>query len=335
MNPLFSIVVPIYNIERYIEQCILSIINQTYTDFEVILVDDGSTDGCPRICDKYAKCDSRIKVIHKKNGGLVSARQAGANKAIGKYIICVDGDDWISKDYLERFAEIIDKYAPDVICCGAIWVYKDKEVKKYVGIDSGYYDRKRIENDIFPILIERKDGGYFAPSIWAKAFRHELYKKQQQLINKFITIGEDIACVKPTLYHSQSMYVIDDCLYYYRQTPSSMTKNKKSFDWNGPRLIGQHLENQIDMNVCDFQEQVYRNVVHNLFNVAVSQFNKDEPFSMIAKDIKEHIEESYYKNAIEKCRFTSIKGLLASIALKCKLTFLMYIYNCLKNRISE
>lgn len=335
MTPFFSVIVPVYNIKDYIDKCVLSILRQTYTDYELILVDDGSSDGCSHICDEYARQDARIKVIHKKNGGSGSARQAGVSEAKGKYVVCIDGDDWVSENYLERFAEVIDRFSPDVVCCGSIWKYKDKNIYKSMGIEAGYYDRKKLEKAIFPILIERSDGVYFPSSIWAKAYRYDLYKQQQLLIDKSLKIGEDVACVKPIIYNAQSVYIIDDCLYYYRQNPDSMTKKKVSFDWNGPRLIGQHLERQIDMNSFDFQEQVYRSVVHNLFNVAVSQFNKDEPFSMIAKDIKEHIEESYYKNAIEKCRFTSIKGLLASIALKCKLTFLMYIYNCLKNRISE
>ncbi len=333
MSPLFSVVVPVYNIENYIENCILSVLNQTFTDFELILVDDGSSDRSPDICDKYSLQDSRIKVIHKENGGVVSARQAGVVDAVGEYIACVDGDDWISIHYLERFAEVIQQYRPDIACCGAIWAYENKEVRKPPLINTGYYDRKRIKEEVFPILIERSDGVYLSPSQWAKVFKYELFQTYHQLVSTSLDIGEDIACVKPCIYHSNSMYVMADCLYYYRQNPASITKKRKAFNWDGPQIIGEHLEKQIDMKEFDFQEQVYRNVVHNLFNVAVSQFNRNEPYYVIVKEIKENIRRDYYKKAIEECRFSrNLKGFLAWMALKYRLIPLMYLYNRLLGR---
>ena len=95
-----SAIVPVYNVEKYIYRCVDSILNQTFSDFELILVDDGSPDNCPQICDEYAKKDSRIKVIHKENGGLSSARNAGLDIASGEWISFIDSDDWIHKDYL-------------------------------------------------------------------------------------------------------------------------------------------------------------------------------------------------------------------------------------------
>lgn len=116
--PLFSIIVPIYGVEKYLRNCLNSILNQTFHDYEVILVDDGSKDDSPKICDEFVSIDFRFKVIHKTNGGLVSARQAGVHLAKGKFIVCVDGDDWIGLNYLKSFAEIIIKHKPDVIVCG-------------------------------------------------------------------------------------------------------------------------------------------------------------------------------------------------------------------------
>ena len=93
MEKLISVIVPVYNVEEYVEKCVLSIINQTYKNLEIILVDDGSPDRCPQMCDDYAEKDSRIKVVHKKNGGLSDARNAGTGQALGSYIAFVDGDD--------------------------------------------------------------------------------------------------------------------------------------------------------------------------------------------------------------------------------------------------
>ena len=102
MSAVFSIIVPIYKVEPYVHKCIDSIVDQSYEDFELILVDDGSPDNCPKICDEYADKDKRIHVIHKKNGGLVSARNAGLKAATGEYVLYVDGDDWLLPDSLKK-----------------------------------------------------------------------------------------------------------------------------------------------------------------------------------------------------------------------------------------
>lgn len=113
---LFSVVVPIFNVEMFLEECIKSVLKQTYTEFELILVDDGSTDESSSICDRYEKEDERIKVIHKSNQGLVSARKAGIAIAKGEYAVCLDSDDWLQKDHLLNLSRIIRKFSPDIIC---------------------------------------------------------------------------------------------------------------------------------------------------------------------------------------------------------------------------
>ena len=112
---MISIIVPVYNVEKYLERCIESIVNQTYKDIEIILVDDGSPDNCPVICDRYAEKDNRIKVIHKQNGGLINARKSGLEIAQGDYIGFVDSDDWIEPEMYEYFAQMINKYSPDMV----------------------------------------------------------------------------------------------------------------------------------------------------------------------------------------------------------------------------
>lgn len=116
MKKMFSVIVPIYKVEAFLEKCIESILQQTYENFELILVDDGSPDNCPLICDRYSKKDVRIRTIHKLNGGLVSARNTGLLSAVGDYICYVDGDDWLVPDALQKVKEnAIDKYHPDMI----------------------------------------------------------------------------------------------------------------------------------------------------------------------------------------------------------------------------
>ncbi len=125
MNDLISIIVPVYNVEKYLDRCVESIVNQTYTNIEIILVDDGSPDNCPTICDEWAKKDNRIRVIHKANGGLSDARNAGLAVASGEYIAFVDSDDWIDTQMYKVLYESIINTKSDIASCGARRVWLD------------------------------------------------------------------------------------------------------------------------------------------------------------------------------------------------------------------
>ncbi len=136
MGVLVSVIVPIFNIEPYIEQCIKSICDQSYRNLEIILVDDGSVDRCGEIVDQYARKDERIISIHKKNGGLVSARKAGMKASTGKYVVYVDGDDWIEANYIEELLLVIERENADVVTSG----YKNETGQAFDGIPTGIYD---------------------------------------------------------------------------------------------------------------------------------------------------------------------------------------------------
>lgn len=125
MNDLISIIVPVYNVEKYLDRCVESIVNQTYNNLEIILIDDGSPDNCPVMCDNWAKKDSRIKVIHKENGGLSDARNVGLDVATGKYIAFVDSDDWIDAQMYQALYESIINTKSDIASCGAKRVWLD------------------------------------------------------------------------------------------------------------------------------------------------------------------------------------------------------------------
>ena len=129
--PLISVIVPIYNVEKYLDRCVDSIINQTYKNLEIILVDDGSPDNCPQMCDDYAKKDSRIKVVHKENGGLSDARNVGMEVATGEYVSFIDSDDYISLDFYETLLETIVDNDSDIVECGVVKFYEDNSFDKY------------------------------------------------------------------------------------------------------------------------------------------------------------------------------------------------------------
>ena len=156
MSILLSIIVPVYNVGSFLPKCIDSIISQTFTDFELILVDDGSTDNSVEICDAAAKKDSRVRVIHKENGGVVSARKSGLSVAVGKYAGYVDGDDWIDKHMYEHMVNAMEKYNCDMVMCDV--EHENKSVplssgSTHINISGGYYNREQLENNVFPKMI--------------------------------------------------------------------------------------------------------------------------------------------------------------------------------------
>ena len=131
MYSLLSVIVPIYNVEDYLNRCVDSIINQTYKNLEIILVDDGSPDNCPQMCDDYAKKDSRIRVVHKENGGLSDARNAGMKVATGEYVSFIDSDDYISLDFYETLFQTMVDNDSDIVECSVVKFYENEKFDEY------------------------------------------------------------------------------------------------------------------------------------------------------------------------------------------------------------
>lgn len=222
---LISVIVPIYMIEQYLGVCIESILNQTYTNLEIILVDDGSKDLCPEICDLYAKKDSRIKVIHKDNGGLVSARKAGIQIASGQYIGYVDGDDWIEKEFYESMYCAIKASEADMVCAGYTRELFDKSEQFLNICSSGGYHDENLKH-IYDSMIS--EGSFYRPGIytyvWNKLFKRELLYLVQMNVDNRISIGEDAAVTYPALLKCNRICITDNTAYHYRQHNSSMLK---------------------------------------------------------------------------------------------------------------
>ena len=146
----FSITVPIYKVESFLDKCISSVLAQTYPGWELILVNDGSPDGCPAISEKYAQKDSRIKVVNKENGGLVSARKSGAEAASGDYIVCLDGDDWLHEKALEKIHSALKEHGmADLVCFGFFTGNEDSSFPCVWKNRTGYYSKEDIVKEIY------------------------------------------------------------------------------------------------------------------------------------------------------------------------------------------
>ena len=265
--------------------------------------------------------------MHKKNEGVAKARRDGAEIAEGEYVICIDGDDWLKKDCLTKISEVVQKKNIDIFCFGMLADNGKQTTPLGINYREGFYSKQAIEKEIFPLLIQKSDASYFIPSLCGKVIRRQLFL-DNVLANENVTIGEDGACVIPCVFHANSMYISNECFYFYRYNSESATKGKKVFNWDWPKLVANHIENRIDINYDDMQRQLYRKITHDIFSVVVSQFNRKEKYSVIVKDINTHLDDKVYKEAIQKCEFEgSIKARIMTIVLKKRIFFPIYMYS--------
>ena len=318
---LFSVIVPIYKVEKYLRQCVDSILNQTFADFELILVDDGSPDNCPAICDGYAEKDGRVKVIHKQNGGLVSARKAGTAIAQGDYIIAVDGDDCVKSNMLETVSNILAEKRYDIVCFGYD-TYPNGNNKIKPSYREGAYDKEQIEKEIYSTLITGINGKRFPPSVWGKAFKRELVSEIQLDVPDKISIGEDSCVSYVAIYRADSLYFSHEKLYNYRVDNQSMTRGKKRlFSWDEPLWRADFYLKYLPEE--QFGEQVARITAHSFFNVAVSVV-RVKKYREAKREIKQKLSEERAAEILKKAQFkNNKKERLALYCLKHKKVFLI------------
>ena len=215
--PLISVIIPVYNVEEYLTMCLDSVINQTYRNLEIILVDDGSTDKSGTICDEYALKDERVVVIHQKNGGLSAARNSGLDMANGDYIGFVDSDDYIDLDMYDLLLNFAIENNLDVSMCGSYNVFPDNKVKKRITFFNPVVteSKEQIINEIF---INKRGG--LSVSVCTKLYKRDV------IISKRFTVGklsEDVFFIFEWLANTKRFGRIADCKYYYVQRDGSIT----------------------------------------------------------------------------------------------------------------
>lgn len=228
---MISVIVPIYNVKPYLMQCIESICNQTYRDLEIVLVDDGSSDGSSLICDQYQRIDDRIVVLHKENEGLVNARKSGLQISQGEYIAYVDGDDWIEPEMFEKLYDAMTENNADIVLCGHYIDTGNKSKEAYSDVPGGYYGKEQLIDRIYPEMIVGREffDWKIYPALWDKLFRREHIVQYQMKVDGRLRMGEDAACTYPALLNADSIYILHECLYHYRQTTTSMVKDIQDY----------------------------------------------------------------------------------------------------------
>ena len=258
--PKLSIVVPVYNVEKYLDRCVSSIRNQIFSDWEMILVDDGSTDHCSDMCDIYAENDSRIKVIHKENGGLSSARNAGLEITQGEYIGFVDSDDTVHEDMYSKMIQSAEQYSADFVMTDYTRVLLNGvSYLKTLDIREGLYNKQDIKNNIYPALIMGSNIDY-GPllSVWHCLYRAIFLKENNIQFNDDVRWSEDNLFSAKVGYCAESFYYLKgEGLYNYYQNEGTITTSYRKGAWQVYSRMNEYLKEFFaDKKDYDFSQQL-------------------------------------------------------------------------------
>lgn len=290
-----SIIVPVYNVEKYLNRCIDSILNQTFKEYELILVDDGSTDNSGKICDLYEKKDKRIKVIHKENGGLSSARNCGIEKSIGKYIGFVDSDDFIHPQMYSYLYDYLDKYKADISICAFRKVKENECIKKQ--IKNKELNIVILNNIEAQYELYKNHGDQFVVA-WNKLYKRELFRDLRYEEGK---IHEDEYIIHQILYKSKTIIYIKEEFYNYYIRENSIMNSKfslKSFD--GVCALKERCEFYSKYGLMDLKYKAEYNYVirffkdYYLYKNNVS--NNSKTLYKLRKDFKSMVNKNLLKN---------------------------------------
>ncbi len=244
MENLISVIIPIYNTREYLPQCLDSVINQTYKNLEIVLVDDGSTDGSGEICDEYAKRDARIKVIHQEKSGATFARKAGVKTARGDYIGFADSDDWIESIMYEHLLGLVVKHDVDFATTGILYEGKDFSEQRYVGREGrySYHDSGKMCTYKHMYYSDRNSTSCLAPHLYTKLFKRNTVDKFFFSVPDEISICDDQAFVFSCVPFIDSFYVSTEPLYHYRQHQASMMNTVRKDYIHSISLFYHHLK---------------------------------------------------------------------------------------------
>ena len=273
--PTVSVIIPVYNVEKYLHRCVDSVLNQTFTDFECILVDDGSPDRCPQICDEYAKKDKRIKVIHKQNKGPSDARNAGLDIAIGNYIYFVDGDDYVELSLLERLLEEIRNSGADVIAFGYRKEYEDTNLScdvKFMPFEYKLESQQDYLDFICKIVLPRTVNW----EVCFKLFKTSIIRENQVKFCNKSNIAEDLHFFLCYLLSTKKVKVIDDVLYHYTRQSNSITHSIIKPRINEYVDLNENFYNYIRYKGYRFLIDRYYMLFYIIMSNAYWQFNNND-----------------------------------------------------------
>lgn len=302
MEDKVSVIVPVYNVDRYLRECINTLLNQTYRNLEIILIDDESSDQCPVICDEFAAKDKRVLVIHQKNGGAGKARNVGLDIATGQYICFVDSDDRVHKDYIATLVNELKQNEVDIAVCSYFYLYKNRKEKQ------GYNGSLQIVSQKDYLLRFLTD--WTCSLIWNKMFKHEVvgnvrFVEGHKIDDEFFTYQ--------IVMNSKKVVLFDNPLYEYRMRASSVMNLSNQYE---QVILRDKLEYIVERyeNVSSIFPEIRKAYLTDLVNNLILLWRKGKKYPAFEKLVRAQIKR--YRNEI----------LFSDIGFKVKYSFLKALY---------
>lgn len=340
MNPTLSVIIPVYNTEAYLNKCLESILNQTFRDFEIILVDDASTDASGTICDGYAKKYDFIKVIHKEHGGPTHTRKAGLAYAKGEYVVYMDSDDRVTPDMYEYMMEKMFKHNADIGICDIVIETEKSRIPLHISMPGGFYNKERLKKEIYPIMLfsEAENSPAIAPSLCNKIIKKTILDKVLPYANENIYYGEDAVCMYPCMLDAESVYIAKDKFFYiYTQSEYSLSrKYDKRLLAKLPLLIS-IFDEEFEKRGFDGKTQTdlyaASQLVFSIRNELL--FNREKNPAQRNTELKKYLRQPRFNDVFKTVKNSNLDKLFKFkvFLLEKKLIYILYIIFFFKERI--
>ena len=342
-NPKVSIIVPIYNVEKYLDRCMESLLNQSLNDIEIIMVDDGSPDNCPEMCDEYANKDSRVRVIHKQNAGLGFARNSGLEVATGEYVAFVDSDDYVEIETYKILYNEAKASNADYVCCGYNRIKNGKCVWKYSGETSEKNDV--FENDeCLDVLMgmvgfdaKKPKSRHFDFAVWHGVYRNQLIREKNiRFRSERELISEDIVFHTSFIPFCKIIKTIPISLYNYCENPETLTTRYKPGRFEAIFKLYEYLVGELKTIVNRNNESLQKRIYYFLIDKVIStmsyeaRFNKKSAKSEITKICKNvKVQQAFHHYPIMEL---DVKKYLICSMVRFNMPYLVWLMFKLKNR---
>ena len=323
--PEISVIVPIYNVETYLENCITSILNQTFTNIEIILINDGSTDSSGIICDYLAKKDSRIKVIHKENAGVSEARNTGLKNALGNYISFVDSDDYIHPQMLEILFTAIKKFSTDISMVYAKMTHNVNDIFPYIDLDEIKY--KTIQqSELLKNILGRGEDGYQYAIVCNKLYNKHLIRNTY--FNSNIKYGEDTEYCSRCYLSSKNAIVIEEELYHYYLRVNSTIHQGINLNFIKRIEMYHTIYGNIPNAYRDLKAFAIEKIIKTILNIKYHTSKSHKDLKKEAYKIIKPIQDEIYPKFLKNKHIELYRKLSLSIFLFCPLLYKLFMHLC-------
>lgn len=294
-NGLVSIVLPIYNVEKYLDRSITSVVNQTYKKLEIILVDDGSLDRCPQMCEEWAKKDSRIKVVHKENAGLGMARNTGIENAHGEYICFFDSDDYIASDTIKKVMLTASQTEADLILFGHYEVDRNNHENVFVpNTGKKYYKGDEVQSVVLPAMISfdpyTGENANLGMSACMSAYRYSLiHRNEWRFVSERDLISEDVYSILCLMKDVQSVAVIPEAFYYYCENGTSLSHTYREDRYDQLKTF--YIACMNKCNEFGYNQDVKERFAHGHMNNVIAALKQIVTSGLPEEKMKEYIKD--------------------------------------------